>query len=173
MAASHNVARTFDFEWKAHHEGRFEQSTLWGRTPSETWDDFLSRMMIPRRESTARSRSMPGADPGNSRARSAEHGAALAIGLDISDAVEEASESRRDLPNVQIVQGSVLAPPFKPASCSSWSGAPASCTAPLMRRRGHDALSRVVKPGGVIVRVRVRDALQSVPIPYDVLDACG
>lgn len=37
---------------------------------------------------------------------------ALVIGLDISDAVDVASQNARDLPNVRFVQGDVCSPPF-------------------------------------------------------------
>src|ERR671937_798177 len=32
------IAKSFSYEWKAHHEGRFEDSTLFGRTLDEDWE---------------------------------------------------------------------------------------------------------------------------------------
>src|SRR6266508_4287134 len=33
-----NVARTFGYEWKAHHHGIFESETLFGRTREQDWE---------------------------------------------------------------------------------------------------------------------------------------
>jgi ubiquinone/menaquinone biosynthesis C-methylase UbiE len=149
MAGLANVAHTFDVEWKAHHEGRFEQSTLWGRTPGETWNDFLSRMMVPPERVQGAIALDAGCGSGLFTRQIAEHGAALAIGLDISDAVDEAAESCRDLPNVQIVQGSVLAPPFKADLFDLvWCSGVLHHTPDAAG--GHAALSRLVKRAGVM-----------------------
>jgi SAM-dependent methyltransferase len=70
------------------------------------------------------------------------------VGLDVSDAVDEAFQLCADLPNVQIVQGNVLAPPFKHGLFDVvWSSGVLHHTPDA--RRGHQALSRLVKPGGV------------------------
>lgn len=148
MEGMRNVARTFDFEWKAHHEGRFEQSTLWGRTPVETWNDFLSRLMIPADRVDGALVLDAGCGSGQFTRVAGEHGAGLVVGLDVSDAVDEAFQLCADLPNVQIVQGNVLAPPFKPGLFDVvWSSGVLHHTPDA--RRGHQALSRLVKPGGV------------------------
>ncbi len=170
MAGLDNVARTFDFEWKAHHEGRFEQSTLWGRTPGETWDDFLSRLMVPQARVEEAIVLDAGCGSGVFTRQIGEHDAGLVVGLDISDAVDEAFESCRDLPNVQIVQGNVLAPPFKPGLfdlvwCSGvlHHTPDASC--------GHEALSRLVKPRGILYVYVFAKRFNPFRFTKDVLDA--
>ena len=40
----------------------------------------------------------------------------LAIGLDLSHSLERARQNTRHLPNVLLVQGNILAPPFRPGS---------------------------------------------------------
>ena len=40
--------------------------------------------------------------------------ASLAVGLDLSHSLERARENTRDLPNVLLVQGNILEPPFRP-----------------------------------------------------------
>ncbi len=42
--------------------------------------------------------------------------AALAVGLDLSHSLERARENTRDLPNVLLVQGNILEPPFRPGT---------------------------------------------------------
>src|SRR5689334_23285199 len=34
------VQRAFSFEWKAHHEGKMESETVFGRTASQEWEYF-------------------------------------------------------------------------------------------------------------------------------------
>src|SRR4051794_1053573 len=46
MDALRNVARSFGYEWKAHHRGRFESDTLFGRTYQEDWRLWLRAMGV-------------------------------------------------------------------------------------------------------------------------------
>ena len=164
------VARTFDVEWKAHHEGVFEEDTLWGRTPGETWQDFVSRMMIPESRVAGAVALDAGCGSGEFTRQIGEHGAALAIGLDLTDAVEGAAELCRDLPNVQMVQGNVLAPPFKPAVFDLvWSSGVLHHTPDAAG--GHRALSRLVKPGGVFYVYVFARRFNPFRFTKDVLDA--
>ena len=172
MTGMRKVARTFDFEWKAHHEGRFEQATLWGRTPEETWDDFLSRLMVPEARVKGAVVLDAGCGSGQFTRLIGEHDAALAIGLDVSDAVEEAFEFCRDQRNVQIVQGNVLAPPFKPGLFDIvWCSGVLHHTPDA--RRGHEVLSRLVKPGGVMYVYVFAKRFNPFRFTKDVLDALG
>jgi SAM-dependent methyltransferase len=73
----------------------------------------------------------------------------VAVGLDLSEAVEPARESFRNDPDVLIVQGDVLHPPFKPAAFDH------GYTIGVLHHTpdpagGVRALARVVRPGGTV-----------------------
>jgi SAM-dependent methyltransferase len=170
MEGLDKVARTFDVEWKAHHEGIFEESTLWGRTPAETWGDYLDRMMVPAARVAGAAALDAGCGSGQFTRVVAEHGPAMVIGLDLSDAVEEAAALCRDLPNVQIVQGNVLAPPFKPGVFDLvWCSGVLHHTPDAAG--GHEALARLVKPGGVFYTYVFAKRFNPFRFTKDVLDA--
>jgi SAM-dependent methyltransferase len=170
MAGMERVAQTFAAEWKAHHEGRFEQDTLWGRTSEETWGDFVDRMMVPEERVRGAIVLDAGCGSGQFTRIVAEHGAGLVIGLDVSDAVDEAFALCRDLPNAQVVQGNVLAPPFKPALFDLvWCSGVLHHTPDAAR--GHAALSRLVKPGGVFYVYVFAKRFNPFRFTKDVLDA--
>ena len=135
MAGLDNVARTFDFEWKAHHEGRFEQSTLWGRTPGETWNDFLGRLMVPQARVEGAIVLDAGCGSGQFTRQIGEHDAGMVVGLDVSDAVDEAFEPCRTWQTSRSFRATCWRRPSS-AGRSTWSGAPVSCTTRLMRRAG-------------------------------------
>jgi uncharacterized protein YbaR (Trm112 family) len=44
MEGLESVSRTFGFQWKTHHEGKFEQGTVYGYTPEVNWRDFVERL---------------------------------------------------------------------------------------------------------------------------------
>jgi len=170
MAGLDRVAKTFDVEWKAHHEGRFEDSTLWGRTPEETWEDLLTRMMVPAEQVEGAVALDAGCGSGQFTRQLAVHGAALVIGMDVSGAVDEAAELCRDLPNAQFVQGNVLAPPFKPGGFGLvWCSGVLHHTPDAAG--GHRALSRLVKPGGVLYVYVFAKRFNPFRFTKDVLDA--
>ena len=170
MEGLDKVARTFEVEWKAHHEGLFEESTLWGRTPAETWQDYLDRMMVPSERVEGAIALDAGCGSGQFTRVVAEHDAVMVIGLDVSGAVEEAAALCRDLANVQIVQGNVLAPPFKPGVFDLvW------CSGVLHHTPdapgGHKALARLVRPGGVLYTYVFAKRFNPFRFTKDVLDA--
>jgi ubiquinone/menaquinone biosynthesis C-methylase UbiE len=170
MEGLDRVARTFEVEWKAHHAGDFEEDTLWGRTPDETWQDFLARMMVPAGRVQGAVALDAGCGSGEFTRQIAAHGAGLAIGMDVSGAVDEAAERCRDLPNAQFVQGNVLAPPFKPAVLDLvWSSGVLHHTPDAAG--GHRALSRLVKPGGVFYVYVFARRFNPFRFTKDVLDA--
>jgi SAM-dependent methyltransferase len=114
MERLENVAATFEFEWKAHSKGQFQQETLFGNTLDEYWQYFLDNLMVTEDDLRGATVLDAGCGPGRYTRQIGEHGARLVVGLDINDAVDEAFQACRELSNVQIVQGNILAPPFKP-----------------------------------------------------------
>jgi SAM-dependent methyltransferase/uncharacterized protein YbaR (Trm112 family) len=149
MEGLENISRTFGFEWKAHHDGKFEQETVYGHTPETDWRNFLDRLGTTDEEVRQSAVLDAGCGSGNFTRLAAEHGAKIAIGIDIHDEVDGAFAHCRELDNAHIVQGNVLAPPFKPAAFDlAWcSGVLHHTPDPAA---GHRSLSRLVAPAGTL-----------------------
>lgn len=149
MGGLENVARTFGYEWKAHHQGTFEQDTSFGRTKEQDWEFFLECTGATESDVNGAVVLDGGCGSGSFTRLVGEHGAAVAIGVDINEAVDEAAAYCRDLPNVHIVQGNIFSLPFKPGVFDLvWcSGVPHHTPDAA---RGHSSLARHVKPGGTL-----------------------
>ncbi len=149
LSGLENVARTFGYEWKAHHEGRLERGTLFGRTREEDWEFFLSCFNASEDEIKGTAVLDAGCGSGSFTRLIGEHGAAVAIGVDINEAVDEAFDHCRDLPNVHIVQGNIFALPFKKRAFDFvWSSGVIHHTPDASG--AHRSLARHVKPGGTL-----------------------
>jgi SAM-dependent methyltransferase/uncharacterized protein YbaR (Trm112 family) len=149
MDGLENVARTFGYEWKAHHEGAFEQDTLFGRTRTEDWQFFLDCMGTTAEDVSGAVVLDAGCGSGSFTRLIGEHGAEAAIGVDINEAVDEAYELCADLPNVHIVQGNVFSLPFKRQVFDLiWCSGVLHHTPDAAR--GHASLARHIKPGGTL-----------------------
>jgi SAM-dependent methyltransferase len=147
MAGLENVARTFGYEWKTHHQGGLEDETLFGRTLDEDWDYFQQAFGITNADLQGKSYLDAGCGSGRPTRQVAEHGAGIVIGMDVNEAVDEAAAFLADLDNVHIVQGNVFAPPFKEGVFDFvWSQGVLHHTPDPAR--GHAALAKRVKPGG-------------------------
>jgi SAM-dependent methyltransferase len=147
MGQLENVARSFGYEWKAHHEGAMEDDTVFGRTLDEDWEYFRQGLAIG--DDAVRDAVVldGGCGSGRLTRQIGEHGAGAAIGVDINDAVDEAYALSRDLPNVHIVQANIFALPFKKRAFDLvWSNGVIHHTPDA--ERGHRSLSALVKPGG-------------------------
>jgi 2-polyprenyl-3-methyl-5-hydroxy-6-metoxy-1,4-benzoquinol methylase/uncharacterized protein YbaR (Trm112 family) len=143
------VARSFDHEWAAHHEGAFEEDTLFGRTQDEAWRYFVDGLMIDAGRVRGATVLDAGCGPGFFSRAVASHEAKLVIGVDMNDAVDVAAGACRELSNVEFVQANIFALPFKPQVFDLvW------CAGVLHHTpdppRGHQALARLVKPRGVM-----------------------
>jgi SAM-dependent methyltransferase len=78
-----------------------------------------------------------------------EHGASLTVGVDINEAVDEAYASCRSLANVEIVQGNLLAPPFRRGVFDLvWCSGVLHHTPDAAG--GHRSLATLVRPGGTL-----------------------
>ena len=149
MDGLENVARTFGYEWKAHHEGAFESETLFGRTREEDWRFFLDCMGITANDVNGALVLDAGCGSGSFTRLAGEHGARAAIGVDINEAVDEAFAYCRGLENVHIVQGNLFSLPFKRSLFDLvWCSGVIHHTPDAAG--AHRALSRHVKPGGTL-----------------------
>lgn len=149
MHGLEQVAATFTYEWRAHHDGRFESDTLWGRTLEEHWPLFLSCMGVSEQDVKGTVALDAGCGSGAFSRMNADHGAEVVIGVDVSEAVDDAARACEDRPDVHIVQANIFALPLKPAICDLiW------CSGVLHHTpdagRGHRSLSRHLRPGGTL-----------------------
>ncbi len=143
------IAASFGFEWKAHHAGRFEDETLWGRTRNEDWRFFLSCMGATDEQIAGSTVLDAGCGSARFTQLAGEHGARVAIGVDINEAVDEAFTACRHLDNVHIVQGNILDLPLKRKIFEYvWCSGVLHHTPDAAA--AHRSLSRHVKPGGTL-----------------------
>jgi len=149
MEGLDNVAKSFGYEWKAHHRGVLEDETLFGRTLAEDWEYFLTA--TGQRDPALRDAVVLDAGCGSGRLtrQIAEHGAGAVVGVDVNEAVDEAYAATRDLPNVYIVQGNIFALPLQERAFDLvWSNGVIHHTPDAAR--AHAALSQMVQPGGTL-----------------------
>ena len=143
------VARTFGYEWEAHHRGEFEDETLFGRTREQDWEMVLAGMGIT--EADVRGAVVLDAGCGSGRFCQlfADHGASLVIGVDMNDAVDAAARYCSAYENVHIVQANIFALPFKSEGFRLiWcNGVLHHTPAPA---DAHRSLARLVAPSGVL-----------------------
>jgi SAM-dependent methyltransferase len=147
MTGLTSVAESFGYEWKAHHAGAFESTTLFGRTVDEDWDYYLAGLGISDEDVRDAVALDGGCGSGRLTRQIGAHGARLVIGMDINDAVDEAYAHCRDQRNVAIVQGNIFSPPFKRGAFDLvWSNGVIHHTPDAAR--AHRALGGLVRPGG-------------------------
>lgn len=165
-----NVARTFGYEWRSHHQGRFESDTLFGRTLEEDWHYFLDGLGIEHGDVVGASVLDAGCGSGSFSRLVGARGAGLVVGLDINDAVDDAFAYCRGHEQVHIVQGNVFRPPFKPGVFDlAWCNGVLHHTPDAAR--GHRALARLVRPGGRFYVWVYPDRFNPFRLVKDVLDA--
>ena len=170
MDGLERVARTFSFEWKAHHEGRLEDDTLFGQTRDQDWRYFLEATGFDEDRLAGALILDAGCGSGRPTSQMAEHGAGAVIGMDINDAVDEAFRACRHLPNVHIVQANLFAPPFKKRLFDLvWSNGVIHHTPDA--RGAHRVLSDYVRPGGTFYVWVYAKRFNPFRFTKDVLDA--
>jgi SAM-dependent methyltransferase/uncharacterized protein YbaR (Trm112 family) len=163
------VARVFSFEWKAHHEGKMESETVFGRTASQEWEYFEEATGLDDKRLAGKVVLDAGCGPAQVTRLMAEHGAQVAIGMDFNEAVDEAFTASRSLENVHIVQGNVFAPPFKTGTFDLvWSNGVIHHTPDA--EGAHRSLSRFVKPGGMLFVWVYADRFNPFRLTKNVLD---
>ena len=149
MRGLERVQKSFSFEWKAHHQGTFEEGTLFGLTKKEDWAYFVEATGFDDVRLQAITVLDGGCGSGKLTRQIAEHGAGCVIGVDINDAVDEAQAFCRDLPNVHIVQGNIFALPLKRNLFDlEWSHGVIHHTPDA--KGAHRSLASHLKPGGTL-----------------------
>ena len=143
------VADSFTHEWKAHHAGQLESDTVFGRTQEEDWQVFTDGTRIGDAELAGMRVLDVGCGSGRLTRQIAERGAALVVGADINEAVDEVFERTRDLDHLQVVQANLFALPFAPQGFDLvWSCGVIHHTPDT--RAAFQALTKHVRSGGVL-----------------------
>jgi SAM-dependent methyltransferase len=144
------VAQTFSYEWHAHHEGKLEkEQTLWGLTPEQDWSYFLEATGLSDEQVDGLVVLDAGCGSARLTRQIGEHGAKAVIGIDIIEAVDGAFDATRHLPDVHIVQGNIFELPLRRQAFDLvWSNGVIHHTPNA--QEAHAALSKMVKPGGLL-----------------------
>ncbi len=107
----------FRSEWKTHHAGGFEKGTVPGRGIDEQVNYFFEAFGISERDIQGKWILDGGCGSGVLTAEIARrYPGAEVVGMDINPAIVDAYQADGRLPNLHLVQASVLAPPFPPES---------------------------------------------------------
>lgn len=173
MQGLERVARTFSYEWKAHHEGQLEHDdTLWGLTADEDWSYFLEATRLNDGDLEGAVILDAGCGSGRLTSQIAEHGASVVVGVDMIEAVDAAFERTRHLANVHIVQGNIFQLPLRQKAFDLvWSNGVIHHTPDA--RGAHAALAEMVKPGGLLYVWVYAKRFNPFRFTKDVLDLLG
>jgi SAM-dependent methyltransferase len=140
------VARTFSYEWGAHHAGTLEDGTLFGRTEEEDWELFRAGTRLDQGDLGGLTVLDAGCGSARLSRQMADLGAQV-IALDMSDAVDGAFARYRDVANLHIVQGNLLRAPVRHHAFGLvWSNGVIHHTPDA--RGAFEALTGYVRPGG-------------------------
>jgi SAM-dependent methyltransferase len=170
MDKMERVAETFGYEWKAHHEGRLEDETLFGRTLEQDWRYFQEATGLYDGDVNGKVVLDAGCGSGRPTRQIGEHGAAAVIGVDFNEAVDDAFSASRDLSNVHIVQANIFELPLKKRAFDLvWSNGVIHHTPNA--RGAHAALSEFVTPGGILYIWVYAKRFNPFRFVKDVLDA--
>jgi 2-polyprenyl-3-methyl-5-hydroxy-6-metoxy-1,4-benzoquinol methylase len=137
-----NYSETFGFQWNAYREVQIDSEA--GDTNS--YDRFVNETGWSNGELKDKWVLDAGCGAGRFAEIAAGFGANL-VGLDMSSAIDATAKTIERFPNVQLVQASLLTPPFKPGSFDY-----AYCIGVIQHtpdpRMGIRSVASVVKPGG-------------------------
>lgn len=170
---------SFGAQWRARMEGRFESETLFGLTREEELQLFFRSLDL--RPEDVRGKWVLDAGCGSGRLTCglAASGGDV-VGFDVSPTISYLAHQRQTLPNLHLVQGSILDVPITHSSFDVvWSMGVIHHTGDTVRAFRN--LAQVVKPGGrlyvwvyssrrLTLYKLIRDALRfSYKVPKDLL----
>ena len=143
------MARTFTFEWDAHHHGEWETDTLFGRTREQDWAMVTQAMGITEADVNGAVVLDAGCGSGRFCELFALHGAATVVGVDMNDSVDKAAHHCESFSNIHIVQANIFELPFKPGAFDLiWCNGVIHHTPDAAG--ACRALAKHVRPGGVL-----------------------
>jgi len=148
---SKRTRESFGREWTLHAQGRFEDDTVYGQTEEEELQRFKDAFDLPHWERLTNQFVLDaGCGSGRLTANLGKIGRnSTIVGLDFSDAAKAAYHRCKDLPNVHIVQGDLLRPPFRAEAFDYvWSAGVLHHTPETAQ--GFGSISNLVRPGGRI-----------------------
>lgn len=143
-----HVAESFGFEWQKHHLGGFENKTVFGRDMDEQVKYFFEGFAISETDITSKRILDGGCGSGVLPMEIARrYPQAEVVAMDIMPAIKEVYRRGGQLPNLHVVQGSVLEPPFSVESFDFlWSNGVIHHTGDTPR--AFESLTALVKKGG-------------------------
>jgi SAM-dependent methyltransferase len=141
-------SNSFGYEWNTWPKVQFESENLGGPMEGHTTKMFKTITRFSENELHGKSVIEFGCGPGRFLDVAKKMGG-TAIGLDLSLAVEAARNNFKDDPDVLIVQGDILNPPFKEESFDLGYSIGVLHHTPNPRL-GFENLSKVVKSGGQV-----------------------
>lgn len=148
---SKRTRESFGREWTLHAQGRFENDTVYGRSEEGQLQHFKAAFDFAHLEQLTNQFVL---DAGCGSGRLTASLGKIArnstiVGLDFSDAAKTAYLRCKDLPNVHVVQGDLLRPPFRPEAFDYvWSAGVLHHTPETAQ--GFASISNLVRPGGRI-----------------------
>jgi len=146
-ARESKTAESFGFEWGSHLEGKIEKDSSFGYTVESEVKRFLTSCHIKEEDLSDLSILDAGCGSARMTVGLAKMGAKHIIGIDINPAIFAANKIAQSLPNLMLVQNSVLSPKLKRESFDViWSNGVLHHTP--NPKAGFDALAKLVKPGG-------------------------
>jgi SAM-dependent methyltransferase/uncharacterized protein YbaR (Trm112 family) len=143
-----HVAQSFGFEWQTHHSGGFEQKTVFGRGIDEQVKYFFEGLGVSEKEIHGKRILDAGCGSGVLTMEIARrYPSAEIFAVDIIPAVAEVFRKASPLPNLHVVQGSILEPPF-PADWFDFLWCNGVIHHTGNSRRAFEALTSTLKSGG-------------------------
>jgi uncharacterized protein YbaR (Trm112 family)/SAM-dependent methyltransferase len=143
-----HVTKSFGFEWQTHHDGGFEKETVFGRDIEELVAYFFEGLSVSEKDIRGKRVLDAGCGHGVLTMEIAgRYPQTEFVAFDINPAIGEVFRKGGRLPNLHVVHGSVLDPPFPSDSFDFvWCNGVIHHTGDT--RRAFSALTSLTKDGG-------------------------